>query len=401
MGPPVDARELEGGRRVSEREAGHARHAIRVGPLYDAVAAGMWAYTNAAFRVTVLGPHRFRLDPGTLIVSTHRRESDVPLICPPLFYGGRMWRHRVGRMSFAARDDMFLPGFFAGFPPGLSPRARRLLFPLAVGRFLPRVQVHPISSASVARAGELVRAAPDEPLDDVLPAAQAEQFRARARVRGLEPPARAGDVVRSEYADLLWLAVAREEAPGLDDFWGRKAARAAADFRELVEVVRGGGTLVVFPEGRPSSEGEIGPLRRGLSALVRRAQPASFLIVGIAYDPLVRRRTNAFVSLAPHLPVPEGDVEGETLRLLRRATPLTCGQYVAHELVAGRKPDARGLAEAVEEALTAGRPFDPALRDDEHRQTRLEEALAAAARRPDDLPFLAREHASAREGYDG
>jgi hypothetical protein len=368
-----------------------------VGPLYDAVAAGMWAYTNVAYRVTVLGPRRFCLDPGTLIVSTHRRESDVPLICPPLYYGARMWRYRTGRMNFSARDDMFLPGFFAGFPPGLSPRVRRVLFPRGVARFLPRVQVHPISSASVARAGELLRAHPNRPLDDVLPAETAAAFDARARERGLEPPVHAGDVVRSEYADLLWLAVAREEVPALDDFWARKAARAAADFRELVDVVRGGGSLVVFPEGQPSPDGEIGPLRRGLAALVRRARPAWFLPVGIAYDPLVRGRTRAFVSLAPRTPVPAGDVEAETLTLLRRATPFTTGQYVAHELVAGRRAGAGSFAAAVEDALAAGRPVEPALRDPERRESRLAEALAAAADHPGELPFLAREHASAVE----
>ena len=366
-------------------------------PLYDAVGIGMWVYTNAAFRVTVLGPRRFRLDPGTLIVSTHRRESDVPVICPPLYFGARLWRNRTDRMSFSAREDIFLPGFFAGFPPNLSPRARRLLFPLGVGRFLRRVQVHPISSAHVALAGELLRARPDAPLEELLPPALADEFRAGAHDRGLEPPVRAADVLRGDYADLLWRRASRDEAPSLDDFWGRKAARAAADFRGLVELVRGGGTLVLFPEGRPSPDGEIGPVRRGLAALVRRARPAWFLPIGLAYDPLGRGRTRVFVSLRPRVEVPEGDVEAATLRLLRGATPLTFGQYVAHELVAGGGPELAGLAAAVEEARAEGRPVDPDLLDPARRGPRLAEAVAAAAARPADLPFLAREYTSARE----
>jgi hypothetical protein len=322
----------------------------------------------------------------------------VPLICPPLYLGARLWRNRTERMSFSARDDMFLPGFFAGFPPGLSPRLRRLLFPLAVGRFLPRVQVHPISSASVARVGELVRAHPDERLEEVVSAAVVADFRGRAAERGLDPPVRGQDVLRGDYADLLWRGATPGEAPGLDDFWGRKAARAAADFRALVELVRAGGTLIVFPEGRPSPEGEIGPVRRGLAALVRRARPAWFFPVGIAYDPLGRGRTRAFVSLAPEVDVPEGDVEAETLRLLRRATPLTCGQYVAHELVAGRTPTVAGLVEAVEQGLEERRPVDPDLLDPARRAVRLAEAVEAAGDRPAGLPFLAREYATAREG---
>ena len=81
-------------------------------------------------------------------MATHRRESDVPVISPLLYFRARLWRHRSEGMRHAARDDMFLPGFFAGFPPGLRPWARRLLYPVGVGRFLPWVGVHPISSAS-------------------------------------------------------------------------------------------------------------------------------------------------------------------------------------------------------------------------------------------------------------
>lgn len=368
-----------------------------MGPLYDAVAAGMWAYSNMAFRVTVLGPSRFRLAPRTLIVSTHRRETDVPIICPPLYSGARLWRHRGERMSFAARDDMFLRGFFAGFPPVLSPRLRRVLFPLGVGRFLPRVQVHPISSANLARAGELLQASPEAPLDDVLPEQMATAFRSRARERRLPEPAVGRDVLRGDYADLLWRPLTRGEAPRLDRFWGGRAAQATAHFRELVELVRAGGTLVLFPEGRPSPDGRIGPLQKGFSALVRRAQPEWFLPVGIAYDPLGSGRTRVLVSLGTRVEPPDGELEAATLALLRRATPLTCGQYVAHELVAGRNPVAARLGEAAEQALEAGRPVDPDLLDARRRETRLAEAIASAETRPTALGFLAREYASVGE----
>jgi len=367
-----------------------------VGPVYDAVAFGMWTYTNAAFRVRVLGPRRFELAPGTLIVSTHRRETDVPVISPPLYFGARLWRDRSARMSFSARDDMFLPGFFAGFPPDLSPRARRLLYPLGVGRFLPRIQVHPISSASVARVGELARERPEAALAEVLPAEIAAELEARAAQRQLALPRRGRDILRGDYADLLWRPVSREDMPGPEEFWGRRAARAAADFRELVELVRGGGSLVVFPEGRPSPDGEIGPLRRGLAALVRRSRPRWFLPIGLAYDPLGAGRTRVFAAVGPRVDVPSADVGAATLALLKRATPLSCGQVVAHELLAGNAPSERSLATAVEAACDERRPVDPELLDPERRRARLADAVAAAARKPAELPFLAREYASAR-----
>jgi Acyltransferase len=367
-----------------------------VGILYDAVAGGMLAYSRTAFRVRVLAS-RFRFEPGTLIVSTHRRETDVPLICPPLYFNAQVWRHRWPRMSFAARDDMFLPGFFAGFPPGLSQRARRILYPLGVARWLPVVQVHPIRSASVARLGEIVRAQPDASLEELAPDGLHEAFRARAAELGLPVPRTGKDVLRGDYADLLWEAVTPAEAAGPVDFWARRGAQAAEDFRGLVELIRKGEVLVVFPEGRPSPDGEIGPLRRGLSALVRRGKPTRILPVTLAYDPLVRGRTHAFVAIGSAHAPPEADAEGEVLALLRRRTPLTCGQFVASRLVDGGDPKAEELAEEVEAARTEGRPVDPDLLSEDGRKGRLAEALAAAPRHADQLEFLAREYRSARE----
>jgi Acyltransferase len=366
-----------------------------VGILYDAVAGGMLAYSRAAFRVRVLAS-RFRLEPGTLIVSTHRRETDVPLICPALYFGGRVWRYRWPRMSFAARDDMFLPGFFAGFPPDLSPRARRVLYPLGVARWLPVVQVHPIRSASVARLGEMVRAQPEAALEELAPDGLHEPFRERAAELGLPVPRTGNEVLHGEYADLLWRAVTPAEAAGPDGFWARRGSQAAEDFRGLVELIRRGEVLLVFPEGQPSPDGEIGPLRRGLSALVRRGKPSRILPVTLAYDPLVRRRTHAFVAIGSAVAPPEVDAEREVLALLRLRTPLTCGQFVASRLVDGVDPTAEELVADVEAAREEGRPVDPDLLSEEGRRSRLAEALAAAPSHEDQLAFLAREYRSAR-----
>jgi Acyltransferase len=358
----------------------------------------MWAYSNAAFRIVVLGPRRFRLEPGTIITVTHRRETDVPVISPQLYLGARLWRNVGDRMAFAARDDMFVRGFFAGFPEGLSPRARKLLYRVGVGRMLPLVQVHPIGSALLALVKDVLEEKPGSALDELLPGDLTERFRARAAELGLPVPTRARDALRGEYADLLWRTVSREEAAfeGLEGLWARRAGQAARDFRFLVDLVRSGRSLVVFPEGRPSPDGEIGPLRRGVGALIRRARPRYLLPIALAYDPLVRGRTRALVSIGDASTPPAEDVEQAVLTQLRRTMPLTCGQFVASELLAGRTPSPGGLADAVNAARGEGRPFDPDLHTSEGRARRLAAALAQAERRRDELPYLAREYGSAR-----
>jgi hypothetical protein len=355
----------------------------------------MWAYSHAAFRVVVLGPRRFRLERGTLIVVTHRRETDVPVICPPLYFGGRLWRYTNERMAFAARDDMFVPGFFAGFPKDLPLRARRLLYGLDVARHLLGIGVYPISSATVARVGEVLSAGPEAPLSDALPADLADPLRVRSDELGLPPLGRARDALRGEYADLLWHQVTRQEVPGPDGFWDRRARQATTDFRRLVEVARRR-ALVVFPEGRPSPDGAIGPLRRGLSALVRRVQPSRLLPISLAYDPLVPGRTRVIVTLGPPKATPTDAVEEFVLELLRTGTALTAGQYIAHELEDGREPSQTGLDEAVAASQGERRPVDPELVGSDRRAVRFDQALVEARRQPAQLPFLAREYASAR-----
>jgi hypothetical protein len=340
--------------------------------------------------VRYVGPESFRLKPGTLIVVTHRKETDVPLIAPELYFRASLWKHRSERMHFAARDDMFLRGFFAGFPPEMSPRTRRLLFPLSVGRFLPRVEVHPISSASTARLYELLDASPETAVAEVVPA----RLLALLEERGLAGSARSEDALRGEYADLLWEPVSRGEGP--EAFWSARATRATADFRELVGLMRAGKSLLVFPEGRPSPDGEIGPLRRGLDALVRRGKPERILPVTLAYDPLVRGRTEVVVVFAETLSPPHERLENAVLERLKRNTALTTGQFVAHELSEGREPHPAAFAAELESSHALGRPVDPALAEPPRRAAKLAEARAAAEEKPGELPFLAKEFASAR-----
>ena len=371
--------------------------------LYDAVGHGMWAYSRAAFRVTTLSAGRFAPEPGTLVVATHRRETDVPILGPPLYFGMGGRRNRTDRLHFAARDDMFLPGFFAGFPPDLAPRARRLLYPIGVARWLPLVNVFPIRSASVARLGEVLAERPEQPLDALVPEETVDAFRVRAGSTGRPAPTHAGDTLHGAYADLLWTPVSPGEGVTgeLDDFWSRRAARAAGDFRHLVGLLRDGRVLVVFPEGRPSPDGEIGPIRPGIGALVRRGRPAALRPLSIAYDPLVRGRTRVHLALGEPVDPPAADVDAEVLALLERTMPLTCGQVVAARLEAGAEADPtaleRDLANAVALARDEGRQVESALATPEGRRRRLGEALATAPRRSRDLPFIAREHASAHE----
>ena len=343
------------------------RGILRAVRLFDLVALGGTAVTRARFRVTVLAG-RVELPPRSLLLVTHRSDWDIPLTTN-VYRPAGMWA-RDPRLVFVARDDMFLPGFVAGYPRGLPAPLRRALARVDVGRILRRHRLAlPIASASRAQLAQVAHGEPELPLD-VLPQDAAADVRERARRLGRPEPRRLGDLLDAAYLDLLWPCWRdRAELPGLDAFWGRRRAVARRDFEALVAHLDSGGTLVVYPEGHPSPDGAIGPLERGLGVLVRRARPELLVPVGLGYDPLCRGRTRAYVAVGEPFEPPASGVDDAVLAALRRAMPVTAGAVAAHALVQGADP-----VEVAEAALASGRPREPRLRE------LLPEAVEAARR---------------------
>jgi len=192
---------------------------------------------------------------------------------------------------------------------------------------------------------------------------------------------------RARDARRLWEVVTPDELDA-PEAWARRRADALEDFRELVGVVRGGDSLTIFPEGRPSPDGALGPLMDGVGALVRRARPSRIVAFAPAYDPLVEGRTHAFLAVSPPQQ-PDVDV----LALLKRTTPLTVGDSVAAALVEGADPEQR-LADDVALAREVGRPYQPELADPAVRRARAAVAVRVARGRP--LERLVRTYRSAR-----
>jgi 1-acyl-sn-glycerol-3-phosphate acyltransferase len=324
--------------------------------MYDIVAYALGTYARVRYRVRPLG-EPFAMAPRTLVVSSHRSDDDVPLLIACV-YPQAHGRWRCGpRLHFAVRDDLFIPGFFAGYPARLPRVVRRGLFRVNVGPAL-RTQVpcHPIRSATRMRMVEYLRELGETRLD------------------GRDPHE-------------LWQVLTPEDLDA-PEIWARRRAAALEDFRRLVDVVRGGESLVIYPEGRPSPDGTLGPLMDGVAAIIRRARPQRIVALAPAYDPLVEGRTHAF--LAVSAPVePDADV----LSLLKRTTPLTVGDSVAAALADHADPERR-LADDVEAAREERRPYERALDDAEVRRGRVEVALRVAQGR--SLERLVSTYRSAR-----
>ena len=334
---------------------------------------------------------RFRLAPHADRLATHRRETDVPVICPALYFGARLWRNRSsgcasprGTTCSCRASSPASRRTCAAGPPAPLPARRRPL--PAARRGAPDLERE---RGAAGRCSSLA-GRPARGRASRAPAGRVP----RARRSSGRPRPQRGDVRGREYADLLWRP-SRPATPAATSVLERACAAQARDRLPRARRPRARRwDARRLSRGAPLAHGEIGPLRRGLDALVRRAKPERILPVGIAYDPLVRGRTEVvLVSPRPACASSRG-LEERRCERLKRSTPLTCGQFVAHELLAGGEPHPAGLA-AEREARAEGTPCRPRAPDSTRRRRKLAEA-APAPRAAPELSFLASEYESAR-----
>jgi 1-acyl-sn-glycerol-3-phosphate acyltransferase len=362
--------------------------------LYELVGLGMTGYAQLVQRTRMLGAERLRLEPGVVLVCTHLSDADVPVLGGALYRDGGLWRDReIVRPSFAVANDLLVPGYLAGYPRGFPLPLRRLLWPLGIGPVMERwVRCLPVRFADRMRLVEALRRRPDLVLAESLPAPRVEALRRRAERLGRPAPLSGRDVLDGAYADLLWQDVRRPElnGAGLDELWEERLSESARDLRALIRLVRGGGTLVMFPHGELSTDGAVGPLDERPVRFLRSARAVAVQPLAIAHDALSRGRPRAFVGVGKALEPPGRDGGArELLAAMRRAMPLACGHVAAHALLRGEAiPSA--VERAVERARAEGRHIEPELEDLDAGRRRVEEAVRAVGRLGSGHPVVRR-----------
>lgn len=354
--------------------------------LYAVVGSGMWAFTRSRFRVEVVGGPLPRVAAGQLWIATHRAETDVPLLAGLLFVHAGMWRGAASRMYFAARDDLFRPGVVAAGVPLPGPLAR-LVWPLSPGPWLPRVRAYPVRRPTGLKLEQVVAD---------LPAGTPVESFMGPRLLGLFPrtgtavPRTVADIRDARHARVLWEDVREDDLVGAlgGEVWRGHIARAAGDVRRLVGMVRDGRPMLLFPEGRVSPDGAIGPIGDLLDLVARRGHPRVVVPLGVAYDPLTRGRTAVAVGVGA--PVRYGDepIQVAAATALRRSVPVTCGQVLARYVTSigpsgvSTAADAERLADEVARvAIAQGRPVVQGLASPVRRREAVREGLATLARR--------------------
>ena len=328
---------------------------------------GFEATVWALYRREKLLPPDFRLHAGTLVVSNHQRESDVPILATAMCHRNGL-RILDPLPFFAMREDLLRRNALARLLWTWPRPIARALALIPIGWFFDAVRTRPIRRLREFTLGETLDALIAAGLGDASPG---EVFNAR----GLREIAAQNEKLPAHLRDLELGAAWRT-------YWGWRRLRADArrklepQFRQtvaahiecFVSLLAERHTLFVAPEGTISPDGRLGRMRAGAWEICRRLQtPPQILPLALSYDALTPGRLRVVVKAgtpaAPDLRSRrafDADLRARIVRLCA----LTPSHLLAHWLSAGPQRFTTGdlcdwLQRGVDVAREEGLTLDP------------------------------------------
>ncbi len=267
-----------------------------------AVGVALAAFATAWCELEQAGDTASVLQPGRLLVFTHKRDLDIPLLVRALLEP-RTWAVWPGRLVFIGSSELYLPGFLALYFPQLGP-LRWALTGLNIGPVLRTLRVLPVSAPGPRLLAAWVREAAalfgaDRPLRALL----TPDWTTGLSGAGLPPDVTLRKALASRYRTVLALEIPPEAwQPQVRQRLALAAARhAQAHLRALAAELTAGNVVVMAPEGALSPDGRLQRFRSGLVRLLRAAPSAEVVPVGITYDVLRPGRPRAFLRVGAPL----------------------------------------------------------------------------------------------------
>ncbi len=120
------------------------------------IACGFDVFIDAVYRKEEMLPPGFRLQPGTLIVSNHLRDSDVPILTA-LLCRRIGWRIRDPLPFFATREDLLQRDALAWLVPHWPRRWARLAGRIPLGWFFDNARALPMRRLREFTLGETLQ----------------------------------------------------------------------------------------------------------------------------------------------------------------------------------------------------------------------------------------------------
>lgn len=259
---------------------------------------------TSLYRREVHFPPNYCLPPGTIIISNHQRDVDVPILGTALCQR-RGLRFRWPLPYFAAREDLFRRGFLSEYVAGWPPPIPRLLGQIPLGWFFEILRAKPIRRVREFSMAETLEAAIAAGLGNRNPVAV-------LNARGLREFKATSSAPSLRLSDL--------QLRRLPAVWGLRRVRRAplhtlaptfrdtvtAQLRGFAALLDAGHSVYFSPEGVISGDGHFGRVRAGLRRICRlTAVLPPLLPVALSYDGLGPGRLRVIMQVGELLKTPD------------------------------------------------------------------------------------------------
>ncbi len=312
-------------------------------------------YYRTAYRVRAWGALPRKRLPA-LLVANHQHEMESAIVVADQTILSLTWRNPINTVS---SRRMWEPGFFAERIPWL-----RLFFRTAnLGWFFAGLGLQPIENELHARPFVSIAHTITQTHGD-LPAADVFNERALARIPGVT---RLRELLGAAYFDAARGTVKINELndPYRSHVLAHTRTQLEGDIAHFEDLVRGGATVFLTPEGFYTTDGK---MQRFRGILSRLAPLAAIYAVGISYDPFIEGRFTMLYRVRPA----DADVPLETS--IKRTRPVTVSALLGTWLIECKKAFTEDDALAAVRAQLAELPkhlfVDPKLARDPDRMTR-------------------------------
>ncbi len=278
--------------------------------------------------------------PATLLLNGHKRDWDIPVLTPRLYYHRGWWRPDERRMAFVGRGDIFIPGFVVEWTGDWKcPHwMQHWLEYLSFEPFLLWMRTYPILRVPEFSIRQYLVELQSEQGDLLLGDIFSDEMLERldhwndtlaSHKRG-KPPRPSREMRISEVRDWKYRKLLM---PNLRQRYllpqryiehkERQRKRVDGQIQRLADALKEGDTLWLAPEGTLSRNGAVGRSRNGLVMLLERMPPDTrTLPTNISYDFMTAGRMRACVAIGPALPIRRGLPSSELLEQVRIAINL-------------------------------------------------------------------------------
>lgn len=299
---------------------------------------------RAVFRVHVQGLHNFTVSPSTIIAISHKRDFDEIIIPSTLHFRKTLFRPRF-RMWFAARDDLFDRGFLSEhfqLPRFLA----YLIDAIDLSAVMAAFRARPIGRLNYSKVGRMLRdvykCEGNISLKDTL------KMKWVAELANLLPPSQKSKLINIHLKDFLRyqyhvlhihkgdLSMLKGNVLGrLRLFLVNKIANQLSLFSNILDE---GGILFFTPEDEHSPDGRFGPMKSGLTRLVRMTQAVvRILPINITYDFMTVGRMRIHITIGPEITslkrLTKNEFERIVQREITRLGVVNVGQLGSHCLL--------------------------------------------------------------------